>query len=98
MAGIQCIYDKNKKQEEKVLRYDDVFKMGTLSVGNKIKIKVIQGMIQNERPTNWTISNIMKIANEIKWTEIYNAKKTGKLEVTESIWNILPIDTHNNNN
>ena len=55
-------------------------------------------MIQVERPTNWTVGNTMEIANEIKWTEIYNAKKIGKLEVTELKWNIIPRDTTNNRN
>jgi hypothetical protein len=41
---------------------------------SKIKMKVIQGMIQIERPTNWTIENIEKIANDIKNMELYNLK------------------------
>ena len=42
---------------------------------SKVKLTVIQGMIQIERPTNWTIENIIKIVNEIKRIETYNTKK-----------------------
>jgi hypothetical protein len=42
------------KQKEKLLNYYNVFKTGNLNVVSKIKIKVIQGVIQYEQPTNWT--------------------------------------------
>ena len=72
------------------MSYDDVFRIGSLGAINKVKMKVIQSMIQVERPTNWNIGNIIKIANEINLTEIYNAKKIGKIDVTESNWDIIP--------
>jgi hypothetical protein len=43
------------QQEEKVLDYKNIFKIGNIANMNKVQIKVIQGMIQVERPTNWTI-------------------------------------------
>jgi hypothetical protein len=44
--------------------------MGKEEKINKVKVKIIQGMIQIERPSNWSITNIIKIANEIKSIEI----------------------------
>ena len=35
-------------------------------------------MIQIERPINWTMEKIIKIANDIKNIEIYNAKVLNK--------------------
>ena len=56
----------------------NVFEIGNKANVNKIKIKIIQGMIQMERPKNWTMDNIMNYANEINRIEIYNAKKKGR--------------------
>jgi hypothetical protein len=61
--------------EDRVLEYEDVFKIGNTENLNKVKVTVIQGMIQIERPTNWTIENIKKITNDIKRIETYNNKK-----------------------
>ena len=51
---------------EGVRNYDDVFKIGNISNLSKIQMKIIQGMIQIERPVNWTIEYIKKISSEIK--------------------------------
>ena len=61
-----------------MLEYKNVFEIGNKANVNKIKIKIIQGMIQMERPKNWTMDNIMNYANEINRIEIYNAKKKGR--------------------
>ena len=61
--------------KEVVEKYDDVFMIGNIGMLSKIKMKVIQGMIQIERPTNWTIEHINKLANKIKNMELYNSKK-----------------------
>ena len=61
--------------DDTVLEYKNIFEIGNKANINKIKIRIIQGMIQIERPKNWTMDNIMKIANEINRIEIYNTKK-----------------------
>jgi hypothetical protein len=63
-----------KQENERVQSYENVFKIGNIGNINKIKIKVIQGMIQIERPSNWTMEKIIKIENEIKCIESYNTK------------------------
>jgi hypothetical protein len=55
-----------KQKEGKILDYDDVFKIGSTKIINKVKIRVIQAMIQIERPVNWTQVNITRIINEIR--------------------------------
>ena len=64
-----------KHPNEVISLYDDVFKIGNISDLSKIKIKIIQGKIQIERPVNWTKESIMKIAKEIKDMELYNSKQ-----------------------
>jgi hypothetical protein len=61
------------QQEERVLEYENEYKIGSMANINKIKVRVIQEMIQIERPINWTIENKMKIANDIRCLELYNA-------------------------
>jgi hypothetical protein len=43
-------------------------------------VKVIQAMIQIERPIGWTINNIRKIALDLKNIEIYNSAFKNKTE------------------
>jgi hypothetical protein len=76
-------------QEEKIMEYDNIFMIGKRGVLSKIKIRVIQEMIQIERPVNWTIENIQRIANELMCVEIYNAKKINKLEKTKLKWDYI---------
>jgi hypothetical protein len=52
-------------------------------------MKIIQEMIQVERPVNWSIENVKKIVNEIKNIELYNAAILGKLEVAKRGWGKL---------
>jgi hypothetical protein len=68
---------KENQLKERVIEYDNVFTIGNISNINKLKVKVIQEMIRIERPINWTISNIIRIATEIKSIEEYNAIKNG---------------------
>jgi hypothetical protein len=67
------------QEEEKIQNYDNFYRIGEIGMLRKIKIKVLQGMIQIERPVNWSIVNIIKIVNEIKWMEIYNSKLINKI-------------------
>ena len=64
-----------KHPNEIVGEYEEVFTIGNTGKLSKIKMKIIQCMIQIERPKNWTIENINKIANEIGHIELYNSKK-----------------------
>ena len=68
-AYLICI----RKSNCKVLSYDDVFVIGDFGVVSKVKMKVVQEMIQIDRPVNWSIDNIFKIANELENIELYNS-------------------------
>jgi hypothetical protein len=45
-------------QDEKIQNYEDIYNIGNTGVFNEIKIRVIQGTIQIERPVDWSINNI----------------------------------------
>jgi hypothetical protein len=83
--------------QEKIKDYDDIFRIGKMGVLSKIKIRVIQEMIQIERPVNWAREKIQKIANEIKCLELYNATMINKLENTKRKWDIMPINNNGEN-
>ena len=63
------------KLEDKIMSYDNIFRIGNIGYISKVKIRVIQGMIQIERPVNWSIDNIKKLAKEIENIESYNANR-----------------------
>ncbi len=65
-----------------VQEYDNVFNIGNIGSVSKVKMRIVQGMIQIERPSGWTIERINKIANEIRFIELYNAKLKGIKEVS----------------
>ena len=53
--------------------YSEIFRIERLAVISIIKIRMIQAMIQVERPTGWTIENIERIARDFKNIELYNS-------------------------
>ena len=53
--------------------------------GNR-NIRIIQAMIQIERPTGWDITKIRNLAIEIWRFEIYNSAVNHKLEQTKNRW------------
>jgi hypothetical protein len=59
-------------REEKIQDYENIFMIGEAEVISKIKIRLIQEMIQIERPVNWSRK---KLIDEIKNKEMYNASK-----------------------
>ena len=61
------------ENNEKVHEYDNLFRIGNKGNVSKIKMKIIQGMIQIERPYGWTIEKIKEIAYDIRNIELYNS-------------------------
>jgi hypothetical protein len=59
-----------------------VFVIGDFGVVSKVKMKVIQEMIQIDPPVNWSMDKQMKIANELKNIELYNRNIKHNLPAT----------------
>jgi hypothetical protein len=72
--------------ECEVRDYEDVFKVANVGSVSVIKVKVIQAMIQIERPSGWNQENIRKIAVEVKMIELYNSVGKNKFEATKRKW------------
>jgi hypothetical protein len=70
-----------------VLHYEDIYRVSSSDASNIIKIKIIQSLIQIERPKNWTTDNIYKITREIMNIEKYNSIKGKKFPKFEKKWN-----------
>jgi hypothetical protein len=51
---------------------DDTFGIDDIGVISAVELKIIQYMIQIDCPTNWSVENIIRIANEVKNIELYN--------------------------
>jgi hypothetical protein len=85
-------------EEERVLEYDSVFKIGNIARVNKLKIRIIQGMIQIERPKNWTMKNIQDLDNDIKRIEKYNTNKKRASKINRHTISIKYLDNRTRDN
>ena len=59
-------------------RKEDIYDFSNGFIENGIKIKLINELIQIERPTHWTINKIINIAIEMKKIEKYILVKNNK--------------------
>jgi hypothetical protein len=69
-----------------VNRYEDVYNIYSDRTISILKVRVIQAMIQIERPVGWTANNIRKFALELKNIEIYNSVIKNKPDKVRNIW------------
>jgi hypothetical protein len=77
------------KNEENVQSYENIYKIGNTPGTALIKIRVIQELIQMERPRNWTSKSLELLIENLIQTDEYNAKQT-HLEVKfMSKWSFL---------
>ncbi len=62
LNGNECIH-----------KFEDIFQACELSCTNMIKIKIIQELIQIERPINWNREKLLSLVRELICIERYNA-------------------------
>ena len=74
------------KPNLKVEKYEDVFDFGTIASIDIIKIKIINELIQMERPTNWTVETFKGKIREIIQIEKYNCTKNRNLNIYFKKW------------
>ena len=65
----------NNPTSQLINEYHDIFSTDDCSQVCKVKIKIIQEMIQIERPVGWNIERINLISKDIKRIELYNKMK-----------------------
>ena len=64
-----------------VNEYQDIYKIDDNAHVCKVKMKIIQEMIQIIRPIGWNIVQINLISNDINKIELYNRKIINKNNV-----------------
>ena len=75
--------------EEATLNYEQIFTPGKNPAMCMIKIKIIQELIQIERPKNWTDENINKICDDLLKTERYNAMVSRTIPKFQVKWKMI---------
>ena len=55
--------------------YQDIYRIDECAHVCKVKMKIIQEMIQIQRPSGWNMEKIKLISNDIKRIELYNKNK-----------------------
>lgn len=73
-------------KNSKVLCFMDVFKVPDTAAITLIKIKLIQSMIQKERPINWSIDKFKEIIREVILLERYNSTVNRSLDEFDNKW------------
>jgi hypothetical protein len=68
---------RNTNAKENI-SYEDIFTPGKTYANCMIKIKLIQEMIQIERPINWNMENIISIITSLQKIEQHNATDDSK--------------------
>jgi len=74
------------KKTESINQYSDIFNFGESACTDIIKIKIINKMIQKDRPRNWSIDNFKSKIGEIIRIEKYNACKNRNIGRFNSKW------------
>ena len=59
----------------RVCEYQDIYNIDECVHVCKVKMKIIQEMIQIERPSGWNLDHINRLSNDIKKIELYNRAK-----------------------
>ncbi len=78
-----------KKQVDTVSSYDEIYNIGSAAGTNLIKIKLIQELIQVDRPKNWGLDNMRQIIVNLTNIEKYNSIKTYNMEHYAVKWGFL---------
>ena len=73
--------------QSKIQNYEEIYITQDISALSTVKMKIIQEMIQIQRPMGWSMDNVEKIAKEMKNIELYNSKANNNFDKTRKKWN-----------
>jgi predicted nucleic-acid-binding protein len=73
--------------EDKVITYEDLIQVNDSQAAIMIKMKLIQELIQIERPKNWNKERIIGVIENLIEIERYNAIKNKNIHKFKKIWN-----------
>jgi hypothetical protein len=91
VAHIWKLYNSkmDKIGSRRVTSYEEVYTPGNSLATCNIKIKLIQEMIQIDRPKNWTMENINNLINSMKMMELHTATMNNSTTRYNLKWNHL---------
>ena len=72
-----------------ILSFEDIFTTESNRAISMLKVRIIQTMIQIERPSGWNIEKIRKQALELICIEVYNSPIKHNLPQTETKWKLV---------
>ncbi len=72
--------------EERVHSYKNIFQACETPATSMIKMKIIQALIQIERPMNWNKQKILDIVTDLMHTEKYNASVSRVMDKFKTKW------------
>jgi exonuclease III len=75
--------------EGKIQEYEQVYEAGRSAGVTTIKIKIIQQLIQIQRPANWDQNNLESLVSEIVKIDYYNFKASHQIPKFATKWNFL---------
>jgi hypothetical protein len=88
------ILDNNHLPKSKVLKYEDLYRTEFTNSVSIIKMKIIQEMIQVERPKNWSNARLVNLIIQIRDYELFNLKGSLESVKTRKKWkNFLNLKT-----
>jgi hypothetical protein len=73
--------------QECVNKYEDVFQTWELPANSIVKMKIIQALIQIERPMNWNKEKLLDTIKDLINVERYNATISRTINKFKIKWN-----------
>ncbi len=80
------ILEEKNLCEEKISDYSDLFNVKNSEAVSIIKMKLIQAMIQIDKPKGWNKTKVVEVISDISRIEKYNAVKNKTLNKWKNIW------------
>ena len=81
-------------EHDKVNKYEDIFNSCEWPGTAMVKIRIIQELIQIERPKNWNAEKILNIVRDLMNVERYNAINNRNIKKFNDRWQSFKIDSN----
>jgi hypothetical protein len=77
--------------QQRINNYEDVFQISDTPAISIVKAKIIQSLIQIERPINWNREKLLDIIKDLINVERYNAIESRTINKFNVKWNLFKI-------
>jgi hypothetical protein len=80
------VLDKYKIKNGKVSVFEDIYYTDEVSILAPIKVKIVQELIQIERPKRWTSATIERLILNLRDKELFNSEDKRNLKQVQNEW------------